>query len=133
MTDWRKVDTRWIRQRDPENKSEWFFSERADLLVWRNRTSGEVKSLEFTWEPDVADAKFDRYYLRWEKGWISGTVDLGERSWGHAQSPIVNEDPTMLDDLRRRALDYVRAKALELRGDVREFVMERLREPVPER
>lgn len=129
MADWRKVDTRWIRQRDPENKSEWFFSERADLLVWRNRKSNEVVTFEFTWEPEVASDAFDRYYLRWEKGWISGTVDMGDRSFGQGQSPIVNENPAMLDDLRRRALDYIRAKALELREDMREFVMARLREP----
>ena len=124
--DWRKVDTRWIRQRDPENKSEWYFADQADLLVWRRKDSGLIVRFEMTWER-AGDA--DRYFLRWENGWICGTVDMGDNPGGHKMAPTVNEEPTRLLVIRLLAEEYLMMRGLELRSDVRAFVLERLREP----
>ena len=129
MEDWRKIDTRWVRQRDPDHKSEWYFAEQSELLVWRSKKSREIVRFELSWEPRVPRQEFDRYFVRWSGDWVCGTVDLGDRSGKHKMAPIVNELPDRMEEIQRLAVDYLISKGLKLSTEVRAFVMEKLRLP----
>jgi hypothetical protein len=124
VPDWRKIDTRWVRQGAPEFKTEWYFSARADLLLWRRQATGAVEKFEVTWESHPGA---EREYLFWDGRWVCGMVDTGEEPWGKDMAPIVQEQPERLDELRKAAEGVFGGLSPELSPEVREFVVGRLR------
>ena len=89
----RKVDSRVVRQKNPDRHRRWYRSPEADLLVdWDSRT-GDVVSFELDWE-NTSDL---RPYVRWGRGvgLTTGRLDTGDRlgALEYKRSPMV-----LLDD-----------------------------------
>lgn len=125
VPDWRKMDTKWVRQKKGDFKTEWYFSKHADLMVWRRRVTGEIEKFELTWEPPGPPT--DRYYLFWDGHWACGRVDSGEQPWGVKMAPVVQEDHTLLENLCKEAMDILTDLAPDLPAEVMGFITERLR------
>ncbi|MHC4605853.1 MAG: hypothetical protein ACYTAF_02840 [Planctomycetota bacterium] len=101
-----RIETRVLRQPDPERKRQWFHAPEGDLIVDSDRASGEIVSMHLDWDVE----KGRRLCASWDTvhGLRTGQVDTGEElPLIYKRSPVVTWDSTLRTDVAQTAAELI--------------------------
>ena len=121
----RKMDSKIVRQRNPNRHRRWYCSSKIDLLVDMDRKTGNLVSFELDWE----NSSELRPYVRWGRGvgLTTGRLDTGDTlgALKYKSSPIVFLDDQLIPKRVFAAREVVKRSGIH--PELIENLLDRLR------